>query len=107
MLDLVGMSVGVSSVADSTQVAAMAGAEYFIIRHFVVEYLVEQGSATASQIPMFLPLDVAWDFVVSTIQDDPLTLLFWGIAVWTAFRVPAPAKVSAVPAPAARPVPPA
>ena len=91
----------------SLTLAAMAGAEYFIIRHFVVEYLVEQGSATASQIPMFLPLDVAWDFVVSTIQDDPLTLLFWGIAVWTAFRVPAPAKVSAVPAPAARPVPPA
>jgi len=88
--------------------AAMTAAEYFIVRHFVVAYLVDKYGATASgQVPMFLPLDVAWDFVVSAIQDDPLTLLFWGIAVWTAFRVPAPAKVRAVPAPAAPPVPPA
>ena len=62
--------------------AAMTAAEYFIVRHFVVAYLVDKYGATASgQVPMFLPLDVAWDFVVSAIQDDPLTLLFWGIAV--------------------------
>lgn len=87
--------------------AAMAGAEYFIVRHFLVEYLVEQGQASASQVPMFLPLDMAWDFVTSAIQDDPLTLVFWAIAVWTAFRVPRPEKVATLPAPSAQEVPPA
>ena len=78
-------------------VAAMAVAEYFIVRHFVVEYLVQHGQATSAQVPLFLPLEMAWDFVVGALQDDPLTLLFWGIAVWTAFRVPRAQKVAKVP----------
>jgi hypothetical protein len=86
--------------------AAMAGAEYFIVRHFVVEYLVQQGTASAADVPLFFPLDLAWEFVVAAVQDDPLTLVFWGIAVWTAFRVPAAPRISAIKAPAA-PVPPA
>ena len=87
--------------------AAMAGAEYFIVRHFIVEYLVQQGTTSAADVPIFFPLDLAWEFVVAAIQDDPLTLLFWGIAVWTAFRVPAPKTVVAVRVPATPPVPPA
>ena len=88
--------------------ASMVGAEYFIVRHFVVEYLVKQGGATASQVPLFLPIDIAIDFITSAIKDDPLTLVFWGIAVWTAFRVPRPEKAAPVRAPATTPpVPPA
>jgi len=68
---------------------AMVGAEYFIVREFVVQYVTENaGAAQASQIPLFLPLDVAVDFIVGVVQDDPLTLLFWGIALYAAFRVP-------------------
>jgi len=87
--------------------AAMAAAEYFIVRHFVVEYLVEEGRASAADVPLFFPLELAWDFVLAAIEDDPLTLVFWGIAVWTAFRVPAPEKVVPAPAPATPPAPPA
>jgi len=87
--------------------AAMAFAEYFIVRHFVVEYLVEQGSASSADVPLLFPLDLAFGFIAAAIQDDPLTLVFWGIAVWTAFRVPRAPKVAAVTAPAATRVPPA
>lgn len=85
--------------------AAMVGAEYFIVREFVVQYVTENaGAAQAAQIPLFLPLDIAVDFIVGVVQDDPLTLLFWGIALYAAFRVPRPEPVAApTPAPSTTP----
>ena len=83
--------------------ATMAGAEYFIVREAVVAYLGEQVGATqAAALPVFLPLDVALDLLTSAIQDNPIDLLFWGIALYAAFRVPAVRPVAAPkPAPVA------
>jgi len=82
--------------------ATMAGAEYFILRDAVVAYLGEQvGVSQASTLPVFLPLDLAFDLMTAAIQDDPLELLFWGIALYAAFRVPRVMPVAAPkPAPA-------
>jgi len=82
--------------------ATMAGAEYFILREAVVAYLGEQVGATqAATLPVFMPLDLAFDLMTSAIQDDPLELVFWGIALYAAFRVPALRPVAAPkPAPA-------
>jgi hypothetical protein len=97
-----GMNLQVLSVL--LTVAAMAGAEYFILRDQLVAYVLQKyGAESAARVPVFLPLDVAWDFVTSAIQDDAGTLVFWAIAVFTAFRIPAPLRI--VPAAAPAPTP--
>ena len=69
--------------------AAMTVAEYLIVRQFAVSYIeTTYGRDAAATVPVLLPLDMAWDFITAGIQDNPMTLLFWGIALWTAFRVP-------------------
>ena len=76
--------------------AAMVGAEYFIIREILVRLLAtEIGAAEAARIPLFLPLDMAIDFVVSIVREDPITLLFWGLALYAAFRAPMVEPVAA------------
>jgi hypothetical protein len=40
-------------------------------------------------IPLLLPVETMVLFVVEGLKGDPLTLLFWGIAVWQAFTLPA------------------
>ena len=94
-----GMKLQVLSVL--LTLAAMVGAEYFIVRQFVVQYVAEQaGAAEAAQIPLFLEPDIAFDFVAGVVQDDPITLVFWAIALYAAFRVPRVEPVAApTPAP--------
>ena len=65
---------------------ALVASEYLIVRHFLVEYLTEQGY---SGFALFMPLDVMWELVVTGITEDLLTLLFWGIALVVAFTTPA------------------
>jgi hypothetical protein len=80
--------------------AAMVGAEYFIVREILVRLLTEEiGAAAAADIPLFLRLDLAIDFVVSVVSEDPITLLFWALALYAAFRIPMLEPVAA-PAPA-------
>lgn len=67
-------------------VMAMAFSEYLIVRHFAVQALAKEGY---TNIPLLLPLDVMLILIVEGIKADPLTLLFWGIAVWEAFALPA------------------
>jgi hypothetical protein len=76
---LQAISVGITIVA-------MALSEYLIVRHFVVEALTEEGY---TDFALFLPLDVMVEIMLEGIKADLLTLLFWGIAVWAAFSVPA------------------
>jgi len=65
---------------------AMVASEYLIVRHYLVEYLVEQG---ATDLPMLYSIDLMLELIVESIKADPLTLLFWGIAGWEAFAIPA------------------
>ncbi len=65
-------------------IAAMAVSEYLIVRHFAVESLARRG---VTDIPWLLPLDVMLMLIVEGLKASPLTLLFWGIAVWQAFTM--------------------
>lgn len=69
---------------------AMALSEYLIVRHFAVEALAQQGY---TNIPLLLPINVMVSLVVEGIKNDPLSLLFWGIAVWEAYALPAPRRL--------------
>ena len=77
---------------------AMVLAEYLIVRQSAVAYVLDTyGQDAANSVPLLLPLDFATEFVVAGIQDDPVQLIFWAIALWTAFRIPGPPKIAAAP----------
>lgn len=75
---LQGMSVALTTFA-------MVLSEYLIVRHVAVQVLAAEGS---QQLPLLLPLDVALGMISHSISANPLTLLFWAIAVFTAYRIP-------------------
>ncbi len=83
---LQGLSVAIT-------VLAMAFSQYLIIRHFAVQALSKQGY---TNIPFLLPVDLMVRLVVESLKNDPLTLLFWAIAVWEAYRLPAPRRLQKV-----------
>ena len=64
---------------------AMVVGEYFVIRHFWVEALAEEGT---TGIPLLLPINGMFTLVTEGIKLEPITLLFWAIALWAAFSVP-------------------
>lgn len=70
--------------------AAMIASEYLIIRHFAVETLAEKEQAS---VPILLPLDLALELILEGLKTNPMTLLFWAIAVWEAFALPARRKL--------------
>ena len=65
---------------------AMVLSEYLIVHHFAAQSMAQRGYES---IPLFLPAETMVLFVVEGLKGDPLTLLFWGIAVWQAFTLPA------------------
>jgi hypothetical protein len=83
---LSGVPVRVGSVA--LTVVSMALAEYLVVRHFVNAELAAEGAAES--VPLLIsPLDLVL-VVVESLRFDPLTLVFWAIAVFAAWRVSAP-----------------
>jgi len=64
-------------------VLALGVSEYLIVWHLFNEALGSAGS-----ISLFQPLDVMLEVVVESVTADPLTLLFWGIAVFEAVVIP-------------------
>jgi hypothetical protein len=73
-----------------TTLLAMLLGQYLIIWHFVNLALVEEGYG---KLPLFMPIDLAFQRIGVSIQDDPLTLLFWAIALWEAFIIPRKRKL--------------
>jgi hypothetical protein len=69
---------------------AMRLNEYLLARHFVAEALAREGT---TGLPWLFPPDVMLAAVAQSLGSDPLTLLFWGIALWTAFRLPTPRRL--------------
>jgi len=65
---------------------AMVVGEYLVVRHVVVESLTQEGYTS---FKLFLPVGDMLSIVVEGIKADPLTLLFWAIALWEAFILPA------------------
>ena len=65
---------------------AMVASQYLILRYFVVQVLTEEG---VTGIPLLLPLDLMAEILAESIRQDPLTLLFWALAVFEAYKIPA------------------
>jgi hypothetical protein len=69
-------------------VVAMALAEFLIVRHFVNAELAAEGSEHF--VPLLIsPVDMLL-VAADSLRYDPLTLVFWAIAVFTAWRFSAP-----------------
>lgn len=66
-------------ISAALTLVAMLLSEYFIIRYFYYEGI---------SVPILLSLDEIWYLITLGIQEDPITLLFWGIALLTAFTWP-------------------
>jgi len=64
---------------------AMVVGEYFVVRHFAVKALAEEGT---TGIPLLLPFKAMSELVVIGVKEDPITLLYWAIALFAAFSVP-------------------
>ncbi|MBE9507004.1 MAG: hypothetical protein IMY86_03060 [Chloroflexi bacterium] len=79
-----GMALQITSVLIT--LITMAVSEYFIVRYFAMQALVEEGY---TGIPLLLPADLMVQLIVEGIKSEPVTLLFWGIAAWEAFAIPA------------------
>lgn len=87
-----GRGLALQLVSVAVTVAAMAFSEYLIVRHLMLAAL---GESAPASVPWLLPPDKMLRLVAAGIEASPMTLLFWAIAVWTAFRVPAPAAAAA------------
>jgi len=74
-------------------VAAMVSSEYLIVRYFVAQALAERG---VTDLALLLPLNLVVEMIIEGIKASPLTLLFWAIAVWQAFVIPAPRRLKRV-----------
>lgn len=73
----------------------MALGEYLITRHFASLYFISQGY---SALPLFLHPYSMLSLIIAGLKSDPLTLLFWAIALWYAFAVPAFKAEQVIPA---------
>ncbi len=83
---LQGLSVAIT-------VLAMGFSQYLIVRHFAAQSLAKRGY---TNIPLLLPLDLMVKLIVESLKAAPLTLLFWAIAVWEAYKFPAARRLQKV-----------
>lgn len=72
-------------------IGSMVVSYYFILRFFLAASLVAEGSTKT--LPLLLPLDLIGELFGVLVSESPLSLLFWAIAVWEAFIIPAPRKL--------------
>jgi len=63
---------------------ALAVSEYLIVAHFVGQELAAEGLT----LNLIQPPDFIVGVVMDSVQADPLTLVFWAIALFQAFAIP-------------------
>lgn len=66
---------------------AMAVSEYLIVRHVINQILLDEG-LIVKDLPILLPVGDALSLIMESIKAEPLTLLFWAIALFVAFGLP-------------------
>jgi len=74
------------AISVAITLVALVMSEYLIVRYSLVQYLAEQGF---TEIAVFLPLGAMLELVITSIQENLFTLIFWAIALWAAFSTPA------------------
>src|SRR5215218_5261395 len=65
----------------------LIAAEYLIGRHFLAPFVAEDGGGP---VPVLLAPGDAIALVRDGLTADPWTLVFWALALWPAWRIPAP-----------------
>ena len=70
----------------ATTVLALVMSEYLVVPHF----MVQEGYA----LPLFLPPEAMFALVVGGVKAEPATLVFWGIALWEAYTLPAARRLN-------------
>lgn len=71
---------------------AMVLSQYLIVNHFINRYLDEEGEG--GYLPLLLSPAAMAGIVYDSVVADPLTLLFWGIAVYEVYRRLEPKKIA-------------
>lgn len=85
-------SIPLVAVSAVLTLAALTVSEYLIVYHFIAETLGSDGL-----ISMVQPLDFMVGVAVESVMADPLTLLFWGIALFQSVAIPFGAIRSSAP----------
>ncbi|MDD5111295.1 MAG: hypothetical protein PHG85_01980 [Candidatus Altiarchaeota archaeon] len=78
-------------IAIAITIFAMGLSEYLVVNHFTNEYLDEEGEG--KYLPLMLPPNAIAEIIYESIAADPLTLLFWAIAVYQAYKQLEPRQV--------------
>lgn len=76
-------SIPLVAVSGVLTLAALVVSEYLIVYHFIAEAV--GGDAIISVIQ---PIDFVIAVAVESIEADPITLLFWGFAMFQAVAIP-------------------
>ncbi len=63
----------------------LAISEYLIAMHFIIPALAAEGI----DIELLQPPDLMVELLIESVKAEPMTLLFWGIALFQAFAIPA------------------
>lgn len=74
-------------IAVAATLAALAASEYFVVRALFVQSLGDLDV----HIPLFLSAGDMFGVVKASIADDPVTLFFWALGAYGAYRVTRPA----------------
>jgi hypothetical protein len=76
-------SIPLVAVSAVFTLAALVVSEYLVIYHFI-----SQEFGTEGLISVIQPVDFVVSVAVESVQADPVTLLFWGIALFQAVAIP-------------------
>jgi|TARA_B100001971_G_C18238750_1_gene569234 hypothetical protein len=82
-------SVGLQIISAIVALFSILIGEFLIMNHYARQYLIEEGYAITSY---FLNPIAVMETVFSSLGQDPLTILFWGIAAWVAYTAARPLK---------------
>jgi hypothetical protein len=67
----------------------LTASQYLIGRHFLAKFVAEEGGGS---MPVLLDLDDAITLVRDSLAANLRILVFWALALWAAWRIPAPRK---------------
>ncbi|CAN5658170.1 hypothetical protein BH23CHL7_BH23CHL7_21440 [soil metagenome] len=74
------------SFAVVATLAALFVSEYLVLYHFATELL--RAEAGILEFELIQPIDFMFELVAGSIEEDPVTLLFWAVALFFAASIP-------------------
>jgi hypothetical protein len=72
-------------------VIAMGLSEYLVVRHFLNQELVKRG---IEELPLLVSFQAILEMIWLSVKESPLTLLFWGIAIYEGITLPAAKSIT-------------